>query len=146
MQQPPLQTVSLRLIIEKPLAGLLYALQQGSGSGYETVQTQQSEGGDLSFYLSLPVRRDKAGELTFAGPLVQGPPGERFLYVNLGSYAGQGGPVHSGRLKVPLPVLTDDLLKEAQQGQVLQGRIPGTNVKNGRPTMASVQLIGGWVV
>ncbi|CCH52922.1 hypothetical protein BN8_01966 [Fibrisoma limi BUZ 3] len=51
--------------------GLLYGVQKGSGSSYETLHKQLADSGDLVFDLSLPVKANKDGRLVLHGPLVQ---------------------------------------------------------------------------
>ncbi len=58
----------------------------------------------------------------FAGPFVQGPAGERFVYIDIGTYAGQTNTPWSRRLKIPLSGITWDMLRS---GKVLVARIPG---------------------
>ena len=41
--------LTLRIVVESPPPDVDYALQKGSGSAYETVQTQRSEGNNLTF-------------------------------------------------------------------------------------------------
>ena len=42
-------TVTLRIVLEKPPAGVDYALQEGKGRPFDVVQKQRSKGGDLEF-------------------------------------------------------------------------------------------------
>jgi hypothetical protein len=138
------QTFAFRIIIEKPMPGVLYGLQQGNGNSYETLQPQMAGSGNLWFDFSLPVRTDKAGHLLLHGPLVQGPPKQRFVYLDIGSYAGQEGAPDSGRLKVPLPEITGDMVQVALEGGRLMTVISGTKEKDGRPTMGTVKPFAGW--
>ena len=61
-----------------------------------------------------------------------GKAGERFFYIDIGSYAGQQDTQWSRRLKVPLNLITWDLIKS---GKVLAAKIPGTG-KDGGPSCA----------
>jgi hypothetical protein len=45
-----------RIVLERPPGGVDFGLQKGRGSAYETVQTQRSEGSDLSFEFSVHVK------------------------------------------------------------------------------------------
>lgn len=96
------------------------------------IQKQRSDGHDLQFEFSVTVRVGKDGSPDFRGPLVQGAIGERFFYVDIGTYAGQQNTTCSRRLKVPLYVITWDLINS---GQVLFAGIPGTG-KDGGPSCA----------
>ena len=88
--------LNLRIVVECPPAGVDYALQKSRGNGYEMVQKQRSAGGDLAFEFSAPW---KGGP---GGPFVQGKPGERFVYLDIGTAAGQVDSCWTRRLKIPL--------------------------------------------
>jgi len=68
----------------------------------------------------------------FAGPFVQGPAGERFVYVDIGTYADPANTCWSRRLKLPLSGITWDMLRS---GKVLVAHIPGAG-KDGGPSCA----------
>jgi hypothetical protein len=138
------ETLAFRIIIEKPAVGLVYGLQKGSGNSYETFQKQLSGSSDLLFDIELPVKGNKEGGLVLHGPFIQGPPHTRFLYVDIGSYAGQENAPFSGRLKVPLPNISEEFIKEAADGGVLVTRISGTNAMDGRPNTGTVKPFDGW--
>jgi hypothetical protein len=140
------QTLAFRIIVAKPVAGILYGLQKGTGNGYETIQKQLSHSGDLLFDIALPLKRHKEGGMVLHGPFVQGPPHERFLYVDMGSYAGQENAPFSGRLKIPLPAISEDIIRETINGRVLVARIPGTKGKDGHPSMGTVKPFEGWKI
>jgi hypothetical protein len=136
------QTLAFRIIIEKPAAGIIYGVQEGNGNSYKTFQKQLSGYDDLLFDIELPVKGNKEGGLVLHGPFIQGPPHERFLYVDIGSYAGQENAAFSGRLKVPLPNISEEFIKEAADGGVLVTRISGT--KGGHPNTGTVKPFDGW--
>ena len=124
--------ITLRLVLEKPTAGVDFGLQEGRGSSYQVIQKQRSDGHDLSFEFNVTVKTARDGGPDFAGPIVQGSTGERFFYIDIGTYAGQTNTQWSRRLKVPLSGITWDMIK-AQK--VLIARIPGTS-KDGAPSCA----------
>src|SRR5262249_55244909 len=97
----------LRIIVEGPPPGVDYALQKGSASTYETEQKQRSAGKDLFFEFT-PAIRDgvSGGAAALSGPYVQGPPKQRFVYIDIGTCAGQADSCWSRRLKVPLDGIT----------------------------------------
>jgi hypothetical protein len=134
------QALTLRIILEKPPLAVLYGLQQGSGNRYETIQKQQSDGSDLTFECTVTVKSAKDGSPDFGGPFVQGKPGERFIYIDIGKLAGQEGPAWERRLKVPLRGITTEMVV---QERILQTRVPGTG-KDGTPTCATVKPFNGW--
>ena len=101
----------LRIVLEKPPAGVDFGLQKGQGRDYETVQKQRSTAKDLSFDFTVGVKASRKGAApTFVGPFAQGPPAERFVYIDIGSCAGQTGTPWSRRLKIPLRGITWDMI------------------------------------
>ncbi|RIV19915.1 hypothetical protein DYU11_23650 [Fibrisoma montanum] len=142
----PDYTLAIRIILEKPAVGMLYGVQKGSGNSYETLHKQLADSGDLVFNLSLPVKENKDGRLVLHGPLIQGPSTERFLYLDMGSYAGQTNAPASGRLKVPLPEITDQIEQAVRDGRVMVTTIAVTKDKDGSPTTGTVKPFGGWAL
>jgi len=124
--------LTLRLILEKPTSGVDFALQKGRGGAYETALKQRSDGNDLQFEFSINVKTGKDGSPDFSGPFVQGPSGERFFYIDIGTYAGQENTCWSRRLKVPLSGISWDLINA---NKILVAQIPGTG-KDGGPSCA----------
>ncbi len=53
------------------------------------MQIQQAAGDDLVFTLTAKLKSGKDGQPDFSGPFVQGPVAERFIYINIGTSAGQ---------------------------------------------------------
>jgi hypothetical protein len=138
----------LRIVLESPPAGVDFGLQDGKGHDYETVQKQRSEGGDLSFLCAVKVKgnRDDA-QPNFLGPLTQGPPTGRFLYVVIGKSAGQSDSGWERRMKVPLGGVTWELIQQATADTtlLLEARLPGTG-RDGGPSCATVHPPYGWKV
>lgn len=127
--------IQFRLTLADPLPGIDYALQKGSGHHYECVQLQRSGSGDLIFEFTATL---KPGP-DLGGPFVQGPKGARFVYLDLGTAAGQHGSEWSRRLKIPL-TLPSAL---AQPGATLVTTVPGRG-KDGTPSCATVKPFAGW--
>jgi hypothetical protein len=125
-------TATLRIVLEKPTAGVDFGLQKGHGSDYEVVGKQRSKGDDLEFAFTVTAKTGKDHLPNFGGPFVQGPSGERFVYIDIGTYAGQTNTPWSRRLKIPLSGITWDMLRS---GKVLVAHIPGTG-KDGGPSCA----------
>jgi uncharacterized protein DUF5990 len=125
--------VTLSVVLEKPTAGVDFGLQKGQGSDCEVVSKERSKGDDLEFEFTVTAKTGRDDDLpNFAGPFVQGPAGGRFVYINIGTYAGQTSTPWSRRLKIPLSGITWDMLRS---GKVLVARIPGTG-KDGGPSCA----------
>src|SRR5437762_8486753 len=70
--------ITLRLTLEKPTAGVDFALQKGRGSSFTTEQKQRSIGRDLKFEFPVTVktRKDGAG---FYRTIRSGSGGRAFL-------------------------------------------------------------------
>lgn len=137
---PMERELDFTIILEKPPVGVDYALQEGGGSNYKTVQTQRSAGRDLQFKFSARVREGKDGSPNFLGPFVQGPTHERFVYLDIGTYAGQRNTPWGRRLKIPLRGITWEMIDEKK---TFKTRVAGT-AKDGSPTCATVKPFAGW--
>lgn len=140
--------VPIRLVLVEPPAGVDYGVQRGRGAQYETQFVQQRRQRDVSFDFSLPASDTrKGGQPNFLGPFVQGPPAGRFIYIDVGSYAGQKDTPWSRRMKVPLQGITWDLIRKTirKPGYRLTARIPGTGTDGG-PSCATVRLLGEWEI
>ncbi|HYD56711.1 MAG TPA: DUF5990 family protein [Burkholderiales bacterium] len=140
--------VPVRLVLIDPPAGVDYGIQRGRGSRYEAVFVQQRKRRDVSFDFSLTVAESrKDGQPNFLGDFAQGPPARRFVYVDVGTYAGQKDTRWARRMIVPLQGITWQLIRKVTKkpGYRLSARIPGT-AKDGGPNCATVQLLGGWEV
>lgn len=137
--------IKFHVLLKTPPAGIDYAIQKGSGGDYEPTQIQRSNGGDLQFELSIPVKADaaKSNPPRFTGPFVQGKPLEQFFYIDIGMYAGQTD-FHGGRIKVPLHTITWDLIEQVNKN-TLTTIIQGTG-KNGDPAYATPKPFYGWEV
>jgi len=135
--------LTLRIVLERPPKGVDFGLQKGRGSAYGIVQTQRSRGNDLNFQFSVGVKVDSNPAVpALVGPFVQGTAGQRFVYIDIGTYAGQADSCWSRRLKIPLTGITMDM--SAARG-ILEARVPGTG-KDGGPSCATVKPFDGWKV
>ena len=138
--------LTFRIILENSPPGVDYGLQKGGGSDFEVTQKQRSKSGDLQFEFSARVKEGKDGQPVLLGPFVHGPPQERFVYLDIGTYAGQTDTPWSRRLKVPLREITWDVVKQASRaGHCLETRVPG-RAKDGSPSCATVKPFSGWKV
>jgi hypothetical protein len=137
----------LRIVLTDPPAGIDYALQSGSGNKYESIGKQVSGVGNLAFDLSVKLKTDKDGLPDFAGPFVQGSKGERFIYIGIGTYAGNIDSPWGRRLKVPLKDISPAVIANVMAGKalVLETIVPGTD-RAGGPTCATVKPFAGWHV
>jgi uncharacterized protein DUF5990 len=137
--------VPMRVVLVHPPAGVQFCLQ---GRGNELIGQTTSTGADLSFDLVVRVVHDKKSPPRFIGPFPHGPSGGKFLYVCVGTLAGQPQSCWSRRAKVPLYVIPGKLIDQwqAMPSARLEARFNGTG-KDGGPTCATVQLLeDGWRV
>lgn len=137
----------LRIMLINPPAGVDFGVQKGRGGAYETVCKVRSTGGIHTFDIEVGLKPGPtAADADFSGPLVQGPRGGRFLYLDIGTVAGQVDSCWSRRLKIPLTGITQVALDRlaAQPDTVLETRIAGT-ARDGGPTCGTVKPFHGWI-
>ena len=135
---------TLRIILEAPPAGVDFGLQEGHGNDYQTVQTQRSKTGDLTFTFTARAKQHANGEPVFLGPFTQGPADGRFVYLDIGTYAGQKDTEWSRRLKIPLRGISWKMVEQASQSsRVLEARVQGTG-RDGGPTCGTIKPFNGW--
>src|ERR1041385_7098125 len=117
--------LTLRIILLKPPAGVDFGLQKGAGRDYETVQKQRSKGEDLKFDFSVRLKTGDNSAANFLGSFVQGPPSGRFVYLDIGTCAGQKDSIWSRRLKIPLAGISSETLKKlsADSKLILEARV-----------------------
>src|SRR5258708_27006478 len=83
------ERLALLIVLESPPRGVDFGVQDGKGSSYRTVERVRSVGRDVLFACSVEVRRTAGGVVDYAGSVVQGPAGARFIYLDVGKLAGQ---------------------------------------------------------
>lgn len=140
--------IPIQLVLVDAPSGVDYGIQHGRGNEYKTMFVQQRTRGDVTFNFALKVSDSrKDGEPNFLGPYAQGPPTGRFVYIDVGTYAGQKNTQWSRRMKVPLAGITWEMIRKAtsKPGLGLRAKIPGTG-RDGGPNCATIRLIDGWEV
>lgn len=140
-----LKEISLRIEIQKPINGVAYGLQKGKGPNYEVVQAQLGNGHDITFDFTAQVKESNGSPPTLAGTFVQGPAGNRFIYITVGTYAGQTRAPWSGRMKIPLPEATFQNTLSEEGNSYWSCTVPATN-ETGKPVFATVKPFSGWVL
>ena len=137
--------LKIRIVLQNPSPGVDFGVQKGKGSSYETIQRQHVGSGDLKFEFSIGIKSGKDRLLDFTGPFVQGPAGSRFVYIDIGTYAGQKNTVWSRRLKIPLHGMPGDIAEclPPNQKKLLEIRIPGIG-RDGGPNCGTVKPFPGW--
>jgi hypothetical protein len=142
----PLVDLTLQIAFEASPQGVLFGIQKGSGSHYETIQPQIGNGKTLYFECTIRTKKDQNGQIDFSGPIVQGPPGIRFIYIDIGTAAGQHGSEWSRRLKIPLSgyLHPGDDLTSLPGGITFQATINAIG-KDGSPACGTVKNFKGWI-
>ena len=137
----------VRIILESPPSGVDFGLQKGKGSDYETIQKQQSNGANLQFDFNIDIKTNGGQQIVFRGPYVQGPPSGQFIYIGIGTYAGQKDSLWGRRLKIPLVGITTEMTAQliADPQLRLEASVPGTG-KDGGPNCATVKPFSGWIL
>ena len=139
--------LNLTIVLERPTAGVDYGLQKGRGNDYETVQTQRGATKDLTFELSVRVNEGKNGKPNFLGPFAQGNADGRFVYLDIGTYAGQKNTGWARRLKIPLMGIEWTSIDSAIEARKpLEARVAGSGGRDGGPTCGTSKPFTGWHV
>ena len=136
------KAITLRIILQNPIDGLRYGVQKGKGTNYEIVQPQIGAGQDLRFEFLVPVKVNAKQQVSLGGPFIQGAAGARFVYLNIGSYAGQTDAPWSGRMKIPLSEAEFNQA-DAGEGLIWSCSVPGRKA-DGTPVFATVKPFNGW--
>lgn len=138
---------SFQIRLEKPPAGIDFGLQKGHGNSYETIQKQRSANSDLCFDFTAKLKEAPNAEPDFLGPFVQGPKGGRFVYIDIGTYAGQTDSPWGRRLKIPLTGINPSMISKLNNDSslIFATTVPGTG-KDGGPNCATVKPFAGWQI
>lgn len=87
------QELILRIVVLDPPRGVAFAVQRGRE---QLEAAQVARGSKLRFDVQVQIRGDR-GAVDFRGPAVQGRRGDRFVYLNSGTFAGQADSCWSRR-------------------------------------------------
>jgi Family of unknown function (DUF5990) len=138
--------VPLRIVLVDPPSGVDFGIQEGKGNDYMTISVQRSKTANLQLDCTISVKGNRAdGPPNFVGPIAQGPPAGRFIYIDIGKSAGQTDSCWRRRIKIPLAGITWELIDSVAEAppRLLQATIPGTG-KDGGPSCATVKPTDGW--
>jgi hypothetical protein len=139
------ETLSLRITVVDPPPNILWALQLGRDEIVKPVFSSRTR---ISFDFTVEVvENSSSAGFRLRGPAVQGRPGERFVYLRMGAYAGQIGAAAGWRAKIGLEGISRKLIAAAKAKPlgVLEVQFAGTGPKGG-PACATVELSGWRVV
>jgi len=137
----------LRIVMERPPAGAVVALQRGATKKAVLVAPVSVSQDALVFDFAVTVSGAGAnGGPRLLGACVQGPPSGRFVYLNSHAYAGVPHATSGRRAKVPLGGISWALIEALPAGGRLEAHIAGT-ARDGGVACASVPLLPpGWRV
>lgn len=127
--------VTLRLIIDDPVPGVRYSLQK------DDLPFDPCTAGDgpISFEAAVTLQPD--GRLT--GPFVRREgPQRRFIYIRIGTSAGDPASCWSRRAKIDIHDIPSALLVP---DAVLEVHLPGRG-KDGSPACATVHPVRSWCI
>lgn len=128
--------ITLRLTIADPVPGVRYSLQKDDAP-FEPVTAKDAP---LSFDVPIRLSNDNR----FLGPFVRREgPQRRFVYIRIGTSAGDHAGAWSRRAKIDIHDIPPLLLDRAREGQTLEAVLPGRG-KDGSPACATVRPITSW--
>jgi len=134
----PHPTITLRLTIDDPVAGVTYSLQDDKSAPVGAVVA-----GDAPLSFDVPVRIAPGPKMT--GPFVRREgPARRFVYIAIGGQAGDAASIWSRRAKIDIHDIPAALVDRALAGDVLACRLPGRANDDG-PACATVRPLDGWL-
>lgn len=126
-------TVTLRLTIDDPVPGVRYSLQK------DDMPFEPVTAGDGPVSFELPITLHPDGRMT--GPFVRREgPQRRFVYIRIGTSAGDHASCWSRRAKIDIHDIPPDLLLS---DAVLEVHLPGRG-RDGSPACATVRPTTSW--
>ncbi len=128
--------ITLRLTIADPVPGGRYRLPKADAP-LEPVTASEAP---LSF--DVPIRL--SADNRFLGPFVRREgPARRFVYIRIGTSAGDHASPWSRRAKIDIHDIPPALLDRARAGRTLEVVLPGRG-KDGSPACATVRPTTSW--
>jgi Family of unknown function (DUF5990) len=134
MARPPQTEIAMRLVIETPVPGVAHSLQDKKNHPLDARRSKAGE--PLAF--DVPVRI--ADGPRYYGEQVRSEgPERRFVYIAVGTAAGDHGSPWSRRMKIDIHTIPQALLDGARAGRRLVGTVNGT-AADGSPACATVRV------
>ena len=138
MARGPQVEVRARIVIERPVSGVLHSLQEGDA---KPLDPKRSTGGEaLAFDFPLRIERTADGAKFFGPQVRREGKVRRFVYVRVGTSAGDLASPWTRRMKIDIHDIDPALVDAAIAGGVLVGMINGTE-KDGSPACATVRPV-----
>jgi len=135
--------VRARIVIEQPVAGVLHSLQEGDDRPLDPKRSKAGEA--LAFEFPLRIERTAQGAKFFGQQVRREGPVRRFVYVRIGTCAGDMGSPWTRRMKIDIHDIDPTLLEAAMLGAVLEGTING-RLPDGSPACATIRPVRWQVV
>jgi hypothetical protein len=127
--------IAARVVIENPVPGVLHSLQDKDGHPLDPRQSNNGEA--LSFDFPLRV---SPGPKFFGDQVRREGPDRRFIYIRIGTAAGQHGSPWSRRMKIDIHDTDQQLIDRAIAGGTLELVVNGT-AKDGSPICATIRPV-----
>ena len=129
--------VNLRIVIERPVVGVLHSLQAKDEQPLDPKYSREGE--PLAFDFQLRVG---PGPKFFGDQVRREGPERRFVYIRIGQSAGDPSSPWSRRMKIDIHDIDKDLLDRAVDGGgIIEIRVAGTGA-DGTPSCATVRPTG----
>ena len=138
MARGPQVEVRARIVIERPVAGVLHSLQEGDDAPLDPKASKAGE--RLVFDFPLRIERTSDGAKFFGKQVRREGPLRRFVYIRVGTCAGDRASPWTLRMKIDIHDIDPALLDKAMKGGVLEGTIDGT-AKDGSPACATIRPV-----
>jgi hypothetical protein len=134
----PAQSVPMRILVVAPPPGVRFAVQRGRSELLEpSAERHDLVQFEFSLRLGSPLSEES---VNFVGEFAQGPPSDRFVYINSGTLAGQAGSCWTRRAKLKLASIPRHVVESALSAGdgIIEARVHGT-MPDGGPVCASVK-------
>jgi hypothetical protein len=133
--------IPMLIVIENPVPGVLHSLQTGDTGVLDPKRSNAGEPLNFDF----PVRI-APGPKFFGDQVRREGPTRRFVYIRIGTSAGDHASEWSRRMKIDIHDTPQDLLDRAMAGEgVVELTIDGTG-KDGTPACATVKVVARRIV
>lgn len=128
--------VAMRIVIEQTVPGVLHSLQSGDVTPLDPKASRTGE----PLVFDFPVRVSP-GPKFFGDQVRREGAVRRFVYIRIGTYAGDPASPWSRRMKIDIHDIDRDLLdRAAATGDIIETTILGTD-KDGGPACATLRPI-----
>lgn len=134
----------IRIFLQNPFPSIDYGIQSGGRSIYKIIQKQRSIGETLQF--DFAIKAIKIGYLMdYGGLSVQGQKYNRFVYLTMGTLAGEVDSIWRRRIIIPLVNMEEKLVNAAINNNktVFVTHING-RAKDQTPASGIVMPFAGW--